>query len=282
LFKSIQIHVTQQGWLPKTAEVLFEVFKMAQHLATLSVIISLCFSIILQAAQVNQSDSEYVLKIGTMALVPYGWKDKKSKKHGIIYELNQEIGVRLDVPFTNEIYPFKRMLKMLDRGELDLISSQSHQEALDSGEKLGIQHEIAVIAGTKKESGIKSISDLKGKKLIYHLSSSYIELDETPHSITHVNNYKESVITLHRSRDVDAAVFSEPAYYYWLKELGLSSGDFGNVVVISPDKKQWVFVRRDLPEKLKNDIKLVVEEIYKENIYTDLLFKYGKAPQAVD
>jgi len=255
---------------------------MAQQLAALSVILSLCYSFTLQAAQVNQSDSEYVLKIGTMALVPYGWKDKNSKKYGIIYELNQEIGLRLDTPFTNEIYPFKRMLKMLDRGELDLISSQLHQEALDSGEKLGIQHDVVVIVGTKKDSNIQSIEDLKDKNLIYHLSSSYKALDEIQHSITRVNNYKDSVITLHRNRDVDAAVFSEPAYYYWLRELGLTSEDFGNVVVISPEKKQWIFVRRDLPDKLKNDVKLVVAEIYKENVYKDLLFKYGKSPQAAD
>jgi len=246
------------------------------HLVSLSVILALCYSFSLQAAQENQSDSEYVLKIGTMALVPYGWKDKKNKKHGVIYELNQEIGLRLGIPFTNEIYPFKRMLKMLDSGELDLISSQAHQEALDSGEKLGIQHEIAVIAGTKKESEIKSVADLEGKNLIYHLSSSYKELEKIPHSITRVNNYKQSVKTLYRNKDVDAAVFSEPAYYYWLNELGLTREDFGNVVVISPEKKQWVFVRRDLPDKLKNEVKLVVAEIYKENVYKDLLFTYGK------
>jgi len=252
------------------------------HLAALLVILSIFYSASPQAAQENQSDSEYVLKIGTMALVPYGWKDSKNKKHGVIYELNQEIGLRLNIPFTNEIYPFKRMLKMLDSGELDLISSQAHQEALDSGEKLGIQHDVTVIVGTKKESKIQSIADLKNKSLIYHLSSSYKELEEIPHTITRVNNYKQSVMTLHKSKDYDAAVMSEPAYCYWLKELGLTSEDFGNVVVISPEKKQWVFVRRDLPDKLKNDVKLVVEEIYKENVYKDLLYKYGKALQEAD
>jgi ABC-type amino acid transport substrate-binding protein len=252
------------------------------HLVVLSVILSLSSSVSLQAAQLNQSQSEYVLKIGTMALAPYGWIDKNNTKHGIIYELNQEIGLRLDTPFTNEIYPFKRMLKMLDSGELDLVSSQAHQEAIDSGEQLGIQHDIVVIAGTKKGSNIQSIKDLKGKSLIYHLSSSYIELEEISHSITRTNNYKQSVKSLYKSKYFDAAIFSEPAYYYWIKELGLTSKDFGNVVVISPKKKQWIFVRRDLPDKIKNDVKLIVEDIYKENLYKDLLFKYGKAPQVTD
>jgi len=257
-------------------------FSSMSHFIALSVIISLFYSINLLASQENQSDSKYVLKIGTMALVPYGWKDKDNKKYGVIYELNHEIGLRLGIPFTNEIYPFKRMLKMLNNGDLDIVSSQAHQEAMNSGEKLGIQHDVVVIVGTKKNSNIQSIEDLKDKNLIYHLSSSYKALDEIRHSITRVNNYKDSVTTLHRNRDIDAAVFSEPAYYYWLKELGLTSEDFGNVIVISPEKKQWIFVRRDLPDKLKNDVKLVVAEIYKENLYENLLFKYGKAPQAAD
>jgi len=248
----------------------------------LSVIISLFYPFSLLASQENQSDSNDVLKIGTMALIPYGWKDINDKKYGVIYELNHEIGLRLGIPFTNEIYPFKRMLKMLNNGDLDIISSQAHQEAMNSGEKLAIQHDVVVMAGTRKGSKIQSIEDLRDKNVIYHLSSSYKKLAAIPHSITRVNNYKESVMTLYRNKDVDAAVFSEPAYYYWLKELGLTSEDFGNVVVISPQKKQWVFVRRDLPDRLKSDVKRVVAKIYKENVYNDLLFKYGKKLQATD
>ncbi|MEA3333218.1 MAG: transporter substrate-binding domain-containing protein, partial [Pseudomonadota bacterium] len=70
------------------------------------------------------------LKIGTMNLPPYGWINKQGKKQGIIYELGQEIGSRSGMPFTNKMYPFKRLLLMLKNGELDLISSQAHQPAL--------------------------------------------------------------------------------------------------------------------------------------------------------
>lgn len=246
------------------------------YLVTISIITSLIYSSSLKASQENNSHSEYVLKIGTMDLIPYGWKDRSSQKHGIIYELNHEIGARLKIPFTNNIYPFKRMLQMLKSGQLDVISSQAHQEAIDSGEKLEIQHNVDVIAGTKKGSNIESIADMRGKNLIYHLSSSYKELEGLPSTITRVNNYRHSVLNLYKDKNMDAAVFSEPAYYYWMKDLGLTNEDFGNVIVITPNKNQWVFVRRDLPSELKKDIKAVVAEIYKENLYGDLLMKYGK------
>jgi ABC-type amino acid transport substrate-binding protein len=168
------------------------------------------------------------------------------------------------------------MLQMLKSGQLDVISSQAHQEAIDSGEKLEIQHNVNVIAGTKKDSNIKTISDMKGKNLIYHLSSSYKELEGLPSTITRVNNYRHSVLNLYKDKNMDAAIFSEPAYYYWMKDLGLTNEDFGDVIVITPNKNQWVFVRRDLPNELKKDIKAIVAEIYKENLYDDLLMKYGK------
>lgn len=245
------------------------------YLVVLSLLIPLLFSVSIKA---NPSHSVGTLKIGTMSLAPYGWQDKEGQGHGIIYELNQEIGLRLNIPFTNKIYPFKRMLKLLDSGQLDLISSQAHRDTLKSGEKLAIQHSIDVIAVAKKGSNIQYLTDLKGKNLIYHLSSSYQELEGFPNSITRTNNYRQSLLALHKGVDQDAAVFSEPAYYYWRKELGLTDRDFGNVVLITSNKYQWIFVRRGLADSLKKDIKKVVSEIYQQNLYQDLLLKYGKTP----
>lgn len=247
------------------------------YIITISLFTVLFYSACSTANQKNGEDSNYILKIGTMDLIPYGWEDKEKNKQGIIYELNQQIGLRLGKPFTNNIYPFKRMLKLLKSGKLDLISSQAHKEALNSGEKLGIQHNVDVIAATKLDSNIKSIADLKGKNFVYHLSSSYKELEGFPRSITRVNNYRQSIINLYKDRNLDAAVFSEPAYYYWMKDLNLTSSDFGKVIIITPNKQQWVFVRRDLPNPLKNQLKKVVAQIYKENLYLELLLKYGKS-----
>ena len=58
------------------------------YLVILSAITALISSVNLKANQENKIDSEYVLKIGTMDLAPYGWKDEINQKHGIIYELN--------------------------------------------------------------------------------------------------------------------------------------------------------------------------------------------------
>ena len=225
----------------------------------------------------NPSDNNLsTLKIGTMDLRPYGWQDSAGNKHGIIYELNEEIGKRMKIPYVNNIYPFKRMLKLLKDGEIDLISSQAHSQSLKSGDKLAVQFDINVIAGTRKGSNISKISDLKDKQLVYHRSASYTELSGLPKEITRVNSYEQALGVLFKDRHADAAVFSEPAYYYWMKSMGLSPKDFGNIVLVTANKKQWIFVRRNFPEKLKEKLRTVVNEIYLGDSYKKLLYKYGK------
>ena len=74
----------------------------------------------------QSAEEPTILKIGTMDLPPYGWKDSQHEKHGIIHELNQEIGIRSGFSFSNKILPHNRMYQMLKNGKLDLISSQAH------------------------------------------------------------------------------------------------------------------------------------------------------------
>lgn len=220
-----------------------------------------------------------VLKIGTMDLRPYGWSAENGQGHGIIFEMNNEIGKRIGVSYQNRIYPFKRMLKLLKEGEIDLISSQGHLEALRSGEKVAIQFNINVIAATKKNSTISTLDDFKGKHVIFHRSASYKKIEEQTDKIVRVNNYKQALRLLNGDRQVAGAVFSEPAYYYWMKELKLTPKDFGNTILLSDNKEQWVFVRKNLPIEMKQKIKTAVESIYKENYYEKLLQKYGKSTQ---
>ena len=216
------------------------------------------------------------LKIGTMDLPPYGWEDSQHVKHGIIYELNQEIGIRSGLKFTNVILPINRMYHLLKNGEIDLISSQAHQAAQDVGDKLTIQFKINVIAATKKGSGIQKIEDFKGKNLIYHHSASYSQLEGLPQHIQRVKSYRQILELLYFRPNKDGGVFSEPAYYYWMQVMGLTPADFGNVIMIEREKEQWVFVRKDLPQKNRIILRQIVEDIYRENLYKKLLKKYGK------
>lgn len=223
----------------------------------------------------KSTDDRIAIKIGTIDLPPYGWEDSNHEKHGIIYELNQEIGIRSGLSFTNVILPINRMYRLLKNGEIDLISSQAHQAAQDAGDKLAIQFDINVIAATKKGSGIYEIEDFKGKNLIYHHSASYPQLEGLPQNIQRVKSYRQVLELLYLRPHADGAVFSEPAYYYWMGVRRLTPADFGKVIMIERNKAQWIFVRKGLPQKIRTILKQIVEDIYREDLYEELIKKYG-------
>lgn len=223
----------------------------------------------------NNSLSMMTLRIGTMDLPPYGWTDQQGEKHGIIYELNQEIAAKSGLPFDNQIIPFNRMFKMLSDGELDFISSQAHQPALDAGEKLAVQHLVKVVAVTRRGSSIHTLNDLKKKKLIYHHGASYPQLEGFSEAIERVSSYRDMVQLLSTHHHLDAGIITEPAFYYWASDLKLDpSKDFGDIIVIEDNKPQWIFVRRNLPEDIKKRIKEATMRLYQEKAFDRLKNKY--------
>ena len=133
-----------------------------------------------------------------------------------------------------------------------------------------------MIAVTRKGSDFRTLPDFRDKHLVYINGASYPELEGLPRNITYVNDYKQSIQMLRTRTNVDGAIFSEPAYYYWMHDLGFKSNDFGPVIEVDGGREQWVFVRKDLPEAQRKILKQVVDETYQARLYEQLLDRYGK------
>ena len=71
---------------------------------------------ILTSGTIAEAEDKYTLRIATMKLPPYGWIDKDQKRHGLVFDISQEIGILSGLTFTNKILPFNRMLSMLKHG----------------------------------------------------------------------------------------------------------------------------------------------------------------------
>lgn len=239
----------------------------------LSMLLSVCITSF--PAQAEESD---VLRIGTMILPPYGQEDSEGKEGGIIYEMNEEIGRRSGLAYTNRLYPFARMVDMLKHGELDLISSQPHEQSLEAGDKLAVQMHINVVLATRKGSCIESLDDLSGLTILYHLGASYPSIDDRPIQIYRVNSYALMLKMLRDRSDCNGGVFSEPAYYYWMHEMGMSHEEFGNVIVAIPNREQWIFVRKDMDLDLRRKLMGIVNDIREEGMYDDWLRKIKNLP----
>ncbi|WP_319466126.1 transporter substrate-binding domain-containing protein [uncultured Pseudodesulfovibrio sp.] len=221
-----------------------------------------------------------MLRIGTMELQPYGWVDKKGNKHGSLYALHEEVGKRYGGSYSNEIIPFVRMFEMLQQGELDMISSQPHAAAMRAGDKLAVQYLNRVVVATRRDSGVRNLDDLEGRTVLVHAGASYVELDDINFQVHYMQNYRMMLEVLFLRAGIAAAVFSEPAYYYWMYMLGLSPDDFGNVVILSEDKEQWAFVRKGLAPAVRDKLKRIVNAIRKEKVYERLLSDMRKKAES--
>lgn len=228
------------------------------------------------AGAAEKTDNKAVpLRVGTFELPPWGWVDKDGTPRGIIYDLHQDIATRTGMPFTNELYPFARLIEMLGKGELDFVSGQPHQSLLEAGEKLALLHTVTIVAVTKKGSDIHSLQDLKGKTVIFQRVASYPQLDALPGRIIRVESYDQAIQILFLRNEADAAVFSEPSFYFFRKAHGYTDQDFGDIIPIERDREDWVFVRRGLPQPVKEALKKAVEQATRDHAYDKLLDKYG-------
>ncbi|NND48665.1 MAG: transporter substrate-binding domain-containing protein [Rhizobiales bacterium] len=214
------------------------------------------------------------LRIGSMLLPPWGQTDNQGRNSGVIYELNEEIGRRSGLHFTNEILPFGRMIENLKQGRLDLVSSQAHWSARAAGDRLGVQFTIDVMVAVRKNSGIETIEDLQGKDLVYHHAASYPQLEGLSRSIFRVNSYEQSVRMLIRRPEFDGIVLTAPSFRYWTRQLGRQPSEF-KTIPLEINKKQWILVAKDMPQETRTKIKRAVDEIYQSDLYERLLDKHN-------
>lgn len=243
------------------------------------IIVCLCMPVFLHAGvgiagAAEPTSKAESIRIGSFDLPPWGWEDQDGSRHGIIFDLHQDIAVRTGLRFMHSMYPFSRVVEMLRKGELDMISGQPHKDLLEAGEKLVLLHTINIIAVAKKGSGIRSVQDLRDKIVVYQRVASYPQLQGLPRQIIRVDSYEQSTQILYARPGVDAAVFSEPSFYYFLKKLGLKREDFGEIIYVERNREDWLFVSRSLPQEVKSSLKKAVEEATRDGMYKKLLAEY--------
>ena len=65
------------------------------------------------------------LKIATLDVAPYGFKNEQQVR-GILYDITCKIAEEAGITYTNELYPFTRMVNIMGEGEVDLAITLPH------------------------------------------------------------------------------------------------------------------------------------------------------------
>lgn len=235
------------------------------------------------ADEADVAATRFELKIGTLDLPPYAWLDEKQQKHGITYELNEEIGKRSGLRYSNQIVPAARLLESMVHGETHFVLALEKAGQLAGAEKLALAYQLKFILVTKKNSGIRSLSELNGKTVLvprmirgmqggmqeYLPSLAPLQVDYV--DVTH---YDQTLKMLEQRKGVVAAVISETAFNFEMGQLGLTSDSFGYVLPLEERAGLWAFVQPTLPAPVKDRLRQVVEEVWREKLYYQIREKY--------
>lgn len=226
------------------------------------------------SAQIPIPD-DTILKIGSMELPIYGFIDEEGRNSGVFYDFLTEVATRSGLTFENSIMPYLRTIGYLKSGDINMLISTYNEQVLDAGEPLSYLWSYKYILVVGKNSGIKSIEDLRGKSLIYVGQGVRPELKDLPAKIYRVKNFEQSIQMLKRWPGLDAIVISERSYDYLLKKLEFTREDFGSVIPMDEIREEWIFVDRNMPPKTRETLKRATEDVKTDNVFEKLLDKYN-------
>lgn len=225
----------------------------------------------------------FELQIGTLELPPFGWVDPERGSRGITYDLNQEIGRRSGLPYRNQVAPAARLLESMVHGRTHFVLALENAGKMAGAEKLALAYQINFIVVTKRGSGIKTLEQLNGRRVIFPrmirgvqggMQTYLPELAGLQIKPVDVNQYEQTLRMLQRRKSIHAAVISEPAYHFELDQLGLTPGDFGRVLPLRERAGLWAFVQPDLPQHVKERLTGAVQSVREENLFRQIAERY--------
>ncbi len=195
---------------------------------------------------------------------------------GLYVEIFREITDRLGWKTHYREAPFRRVLKMIRQGEVDVMLG-----ALKTSERDDLMEFVAPAFPPErklflyiKDSGrIEQYTDLYGKTIGVLEGSSYFNRFDNDELLLKeaAPRYENLMLMMERGR-VDVVVTPELVGLYTVRELGLS-------VKVSPffvpGERSWIAVAKTSPVlEYSGDIRAALKLIVAEGIYEDLVLKY--------
>ncbi|WP_417512648.1 substrate-binding periplasmic protein [Marinobacter sp.] len=242
------------------------------------VLIAVIFSVMALSADAQQGTETVralTVTVGANHAPPYRIIEG-ARPTGLYVEIFQEITDRLGWKTHYREAPFRRVLKMISLGEVDVMLG-----ALDTS---GRDEQMVFVAPAfpperklflyiDDSSRIERYADLYDKTIGVLEGSSYFtrfDNDERLHKEA-APRYENLMLMMEKGR-VDVVVVPELVGLYTVRELGLS-------VKVSPffvpGERSWIAVARNSPVlEYSDDIRAALKLIEAEGIYEDLVLKY--------
>lgn len=217
------------------------------------------------------------IKVGTNAeFPPFEYKNDKGEYDGFDMAIMQEVCKRIGSEMKIENMEFKSLVGAMESKNLDVIAAgmtvtDERKEAVDFTDSYYTSNQYIIV---KKESKVKKLSDLNGKKIGVQegTTGDFIASgDSKTVKDATVKRYKkgaDAVVAL-RQGGVDAVVIdANPAKEYVKNNKGLK------LIKDESSKEQYAFAVQKGNEKLAKEINKQLKAIKADGTYDKLVKKY--------
>ena len=195
---------------------------------------------------------------------------------GLYVEIFEAIADRLGWKVHFREAPFRRVLRMVQQGEVDLmLGAMETQERAEVMEFVApaFPPERSLFFYLNKENRVERYSDLYGKTIGVLEGASYFSRFDNDEALLKepVPRYESLMLMMQKGR-LDVVVAPELVGLYTAEKLGL---DFEVSPFFVPGDRSYIAVAKNSPAlKYADDIRAALKLVEMEGVYEDLVLKY--------
>lgn len=215
------------------------------------------------------------LKIITIELKPWGFRDGKGNFTGIYYDYINRLAEAAGLTYTNTLVPYARVINNLEQGSADVSILMSNEKLDKSALKVGVVQVIENIAVGLKGTNFASMEKLRGKKVGVIKGAKYGDAFAADNTIqkVKVTRHAQSIKMLFAKR-LDAIAGPKPAILFMVNQLGFDHKKLGEPLVLSSRNAYLHFSKKTVDAKRFSALKKAVEQFQNKKIFEKIFNNY--------
>jgi len=215
------------------------------------------------------------LKIGTIAVAPFGMVGDDGKPTGMMYDIANKIAETAGLKYTNTLVPYARSVVSLGEGLVDVVLRFNNAELPGVSTPLGSVATMPTIILSKKAQPFATLQALRGKTVGVLKGGVFDDRFSKDEAILkqEVPDYDQMIRMLMAGR-FDAAIGSNVGLYYVANKQGIAQDQLGTPLVLTTQDFLVHFSKKNKDERVKEALKAAIESLRKDGTFEKIIDKY--------
>lgn len=216
-----------------------------------------------------------VLKVVTIAVIPYGMLDAQGKPAGLLVELADRLAQESGWPIENVVVPYARAVAMVVSGEADLMLSFINPSLLANARQLGSVSSSDIVIVGRAGTHFASLADLRGKT-VGHIRGAEFETGLlAEHGVFHYEtSSNELVLKMLMEGRLDAALGVRLGFFATLRQLGIARERLGSVLTLGRRHTLVHYSNKRYDPQVAADLVRAIDAMREQDAGTRIMNKY--------